>query len=81
MNGRVIRAEKHKWDGRVSSDSAARLVAAPRDAVAWYVAAGSERRLPSKSASEQVTSRKMDEPVFARRGRGMRPLAGRHGAE
>ena len=51
--GNAMRVEKHKWDGRVSSDGAARLVAAPRDAVAWYVAAGSERRLPSKSTSEQ----------------------------
>ena len=54
-----MRVEKHKWDGRVSSDGAARLVAAPRDAVAWYVAAGSERRLPSKSTSERVTSHEL----------------------
>jgi protein associated with RNAse G/E len=59
MNGRVIRAEKHKWDGTVSSVGPARLVAAPGDAVAWYVAAGSERLLPSKESSERVANHEL----------------------
>ena len=54
MNTRETLAEKRKWDGTVSSVGPARLVAAPSDAVAWYVAAGSERLLPSKDASELV---------------------------
>jgi hypothetical protein len=49
-----VRAEKRKWDGRVSSIGPARRVDAPDDAVAWYVAAGSERLLPSKDTTEVV---------------------------
>ena len=51
--------QKHKWDGRVSSVGEARLVAAPRDAVAWYVAPRSVRLLPSKSSSVRVTSHEL----------------------
>ena len=54
MNTGETLAEKRKWDGTVSSVGPARLVSAPGDAVAWYIAAGSERRLPSKEAAERV---------------------------
>jgi hypothetical protein len=47
-----MRAEKRKWDGRLSSVGPARIVDAPADAIAWYVAAGSERTLPSKHSTE-----------------------------
>ena len=49
-----MRAEKRKWDRRLSSVGPARMVTAPGDAVAWYVAAGSERTLPSKNSTEVV---------------------------
>ena len=49
-----MRAEKRKWDRRLSSIGPARIVAAPGDAVAWYVAEGSERTQPSKQTSEVV---------------------------
>ena len=52
-------AEKSKWDGTVSSVGPARLVAAPGDAVAWYVAAGSERQHPSKNSTERVASHEL----------------------
>ena len=52
-------AEKRKWDGRVSSVGPARLVSAPGEAVAWYVAAGSERALPSKDATERVATHEL----------------------
>ncbi len=50
----TVRAEKRKWDRRLSSVGPARIVTAPGDAVAWYVAAGSERTLPSKHSTEVV---------------------------
>jgi protein associated with RNAse G/E len=48
------RVEKRKWDGRLSSVGPARIVAAPGEAVAWYVVAGSQRTLPSKRSTEIV---------------------------
>jgi hypothetical protein len=48
------RAEKRKWDGTLSSTVAARLLAAPVDAVTWYVAAGAERAHPRKGETERV---------------------------
>jgi hypothetical protein len=50
----ATRAEKRKWDGTLSSSVAAEFVAAPGDAVAWYVAAGSERWRSSTGTSERV---------------------------
>ena len=55
----VPTSEKRKWDGTVSSVGPARLVAAPGDAVAWYVAAGSERQHPSKNSTERVASHEL----------------------
>ena len=54
-----MNVEKRKWDGTLSSVGPARLVSAPGDAVAWYVAAGSERLLPSKNAIEDVESHEL----------------------
>jgi hypothetical protein len=52
-------AEKRKWDGTLSAVGPARLVSAPGHAVAWYVAAGSERRLPSKDSIERVATHEL----------------------
>jgi hypothetical protein len=55
----VATAEKRKWDGRVSSVVPARLVEAPGGAVAWYVAAGSERTHPGKGETERVADHEL----------------------
>jgi hypothetical protein len=50
----TTRAEKRKWDGTLASTVPARLVAAPVDAVTWYIAAGAERLHPRKGETERV---------------------------
>ena len=59
MNTRQTLVEKRKWDGTVSSVGSARLTPAPGDAVAWYVAAGTERSHPNKDFIEQVDSHEL----------------------
>jgi protein associated with RNAse G/E len=39
----ILRVEKRKWDGRVSTVDHGRIVDAPRGAVAWIVPAGTTR--------------------------------------
>ena len=51
-----LRVEKRKWDGTLSAVVSAQSVdePAPITAVAWLIAAGTERRMPSKGQVETV---------------------------
>jgi hypothetical protein len=55
----VTTAEKRKWDGSLRTVGPARVVEAPGDAVAWYVAAGSERSHPAKGETERVADHEL----------------------
>jgi hypothetical protein len=55
----VTTAEKRKWDGTLRAAGPTRLVEAPGDAVAWYVAAGSERSHPAKGETERVADHEL----------------------
>jgi hypothetical protein len=50
----LLRVEKRKWDGTLSTAGSAHLLVVPGDAVAWLVPAGTERHRPAKSEVELV---------------------------